>query len=224
LGAIMLALCASVRLDAQQPAAPAVPSADTAKTGMSRSGADTVSAGLAPADSAPVDSATAYRRVTLAEYVGRVVGPRALLKDVALAGIGQALKRPTGWSNTWGGYGNRLSSRLGSAAVSQAVTLGAAAALDERPAEFTLCRCAGTRGRFVHAALIPWQMDSPKGTHLSLIAPVSEIGGAILVTSMSQRGFSVGDGVRAGAAGVLVSSLFSVAREFWPWHRRPPGF
>jgi hypothetical protein len=53
---------------------------------------------------------------------------------------------------------------------------------------------------------------------------LSEIGSSILITSMNPRGFSVGDGLRAGGAGVLATSLLSVAREFWPWHRRPPGF
>jgi hypothetical protein len=66
-------------------------------------------------------------------------------------------------------------------------------------------------------------MDTPRGTHLSLLAPASEIGSAILITSMHPGGFSVRDGLGAGAVGVLVSALGSVAREFWPWHRRPFG-
>jgi hypothetical protein len=204
-GTILMALCGTSRLGAQQPALPA--NADSARI-----------------DTLAVDSATAYRRFTLEDYTWRVFGPRALLRDVAVAGIGQALKRPAEWPNTWEGYGNRMSSRLGSAAISQAVLLGVSVAFDERPARFTLCQCTGNGSRFVRAAVIPWQMDSPNGTHFSLIAPVSEIGSAILLTNINPRGFSVRDGLVSGATGVLLSSLTSVAREFWPWHRRPPGF
>jgi hypothetical protein len=225
---IVMTLCGGVRLAAQQPAVPVVP-ADTTKAAAAGLVADTVNATPVRADSARTDSAkadatTAYRHVTLAEYMSRVLGPRALLKDLALAGVDQGLKRSTDWPNTWGGYGNRVSSRLGMAAISQAVKLGAAAALDERPAQFTRCRCVGTESRVLHAALVPWTMDSPTGTHRSMIGPASEIGSAILVTSLKRGGFSARDGLLAGATGVLGSSLVSVAREFWPWHRRPPGF
>jgi len=204
-GTMLLALCGTLRLGAQQRALP-------------------VNADSAGIDSLSVDTATAYRRFTLEDYTWRVFGPRALLRDVAAAGIGQALKRPAEWPNTWEGYGNRMSSHLGSAAISQGVILGVSAAFNERPARFTLCQCTGKRSRFVHAMLIPWQMDAPNGTHLSLIAPVSEIGSAILLTNINPRGFSVRDGLVSGATGLLLSSLSSVAREFWPWHRRPPGF
>ncbi len=194
-GTMLLALCGTLRLGAQQPALP-------------------VNADSAEIDTLAVDSATAYRRFTIEDYTWRVFGPRALLRDVAAAGIGQARE----------GYGNRMSSHLGSAAISQGVILGVSAAFNERPARFTLCQCTGKRSRFVHAMLIPWQMDAPNGTHLSLIAPVSEIGSAILLTNINPRGFSVRDGLVSGATGLLLSSLSSVAREFWPWHRRPPGF
>jgi hypothetical protein len=161
--------------------------------------------------------------MSLGEYGARVLGPRALLRDIATAGFDQATGRPTQWSQDWRGYGDRVSSRLGTAAVAQAVVFGVSNALDERPAHFTLCDCAGTGARLRHALFMPLRMDTPRGPHLSLLAPASEIGSSILITGLRPGGLSVRDGLIGGSVGVLGSALGSVAREFWPWHRRPFG-
>jgi hypothetical protein len=146
-----------------------------------------------------------------------------LLRDIALAGFDQATGRPTQWATNWRGYGDRVSSRLGTAAVAQAVVFGVSTALDERPAQFTLCDCTSTGARLRHALFTPLRMDTPRGPHLSLLAPASEIGSAVLITSLRPGGFSVRDGLLGGAVGVLGSALGSAARELWPWHRRPFG-
>jgi hypothetical protein len=169
------------------------------------------------------DSVHAYRRMTIGEYGGRVAGPRALLRGIAVAGFDQATRHPREWPKTWRGYEDRVSSRLATGVIAQAVVFGVSNALDERPAHFTLCRCSGTRQRLEHALLVPLRMSTPNGPHVSLLAPMSEIGSGILVTSLHPAGFSARDGLIAGSVGVLGSALGAVAREFWPWRRRPFG-
>lgn len=195
------------------------------------SGADTVVSmrtDSATAVSVPAhdgaDTAISYRPMSFAEFTNRVVGPRALLGDFALAGLQQATHRPAEWPKNWDGYESRVSSRLGARAISNTFELGVSAAFNERPAQFSLCSCTGTSRRFLHAMLSPLRMDTPHGPHYSPIGPLSAIGGSILITSLQPRGFSAGDGVRGGAVGILGSSLVSVAREFWPWHWRPFGW
>jgi hypothetical protein len=93
----------------------------------------------------------------------------------------------------------------------------------ERPAHFTLCDCVGTSARLGHALVMPLLMQTPRGTRLSLLAPASEIVSAILVTSLRPGGLAFGSGLAGGAVGVGASALGAVAREFWPFHRRPFG-
>ncbi|HEY2064527.1 MAG TPA: hypothetical protein VGG84_01100 [Gemmatimonadaceae bacterium] len=204
--ALALVACGSVGLGAQNPPPPptAPPPADT--TSAVRR-----------------DTADVYLRMTIGEYANRVVGPRALLRDVAIAGFDQLTGHPKEWPRTWRGYGDRASSRLGTGVIAQAVVFGVSNLLDERPAHFTLCQCTGTRPRLEHALLVPLRMNTPNGPHFSLLAPMSEIGSSILITSMHPGGFSVRDGLIGGAVGVSGSALGAVAREFWPWKRRPFG-
>jgi hypothetical protein len=203
LAGVALVACGSIRIAAQgKPVPPAMDSVATP---------------------APDDSANGYRRMTLGEFAARTLGPRALFRDVATAGFDQATRRPTQWPRSWRGYGDRASSRLGTDAIAQSVVFGVSYALDERPAHFTLCGCTGTGARVAHALLMPMRMDTPRGAHLSLLAPMSQFGSAILITSLHPGGFSVRDGLVSGGVGVLASALGSVAREFWPWHRRPFG-
>ena len=203
--AMALVACGSIGLGAQNPPAPPTPPTP-----------DTIGATAR-------DTTNAYLRMTIGEYFSRVVGPRALLGDVAIGGFDQVTRHPKEWPKTWRGYGDRVSSRLGTGVIAQAVVFGVSNALDERPAHFTLCQCIGTRARLEHALLVPLRMNTPNGPHLSYLGPMSEIGSSILITSMHPGGFSVRDGLIGGAIGVGGSALGAVAREFWPWKRRPFG-
>jgi hypothetical protein len=215
--AIWIVACGSIRLAAQSPAV--LPPADTTGSARAQAAPDTSHV----TSLARGDSVNGYRRMTPGEFAYRVLGPRALLREAAAAGLDQATKRPKEWPKTWSGYGHRALSRLGTEAIAQSVVFGVSQSLDERPEHFALCKCIGAWPRLGHALLHPLRMDTPRGPHVSVLAPASEIGSAILITSLHPAGLSVRDGLVSGAVGVLVSSLGSVAREFWPWHRRPFG-
>jgi hypothetical protein len=216
LGAVTMITCGSMRLGAQNPPSP---------------GADTTALRIMPApdslaDTVAVasdDQSKGYHRMTLEEWGTRVLGPRALIRDVATAGYSQVRGRPIEWSKSWQGYGNRLSARLGTAAIAQTIVLGVSVMRDERPAHFTLCECTGTTERLGHALVTPLMMETPQGQHFSLLAPASEIVSAILITSLHPGGLSLTSGLGAGGVGIAATALGAVAREFWPFHRRPFG-
>jgi hypothetical protein len=172
----------------------------------------------------PLSSEAPYQRLSLSEYGSRVLGPGALFRDIIISSFGQTVRQPTQWARTWGGYSNRLTSRVGSEAISQTVVFGLSAALNQHPAGFAPCDCSGFGARLLHAALIPWEMSSPHGTHLSLFAPTSDIASAMLATSMQPGGFSARNGLRGGALGIGLFSASDVLREFLPWARHPFGF
>jgi hypothetical protein len=214
--AMALLVGGRARLGAQEPTSPPV-AVDTA----ARPGGHTTEVSSGP----PLDpdSARPYRRMTLSEYAGRILGPRALGSAVVSAGIQQLRQSPKEWSKDWRGYDNRLTSRLGAHAIAQTFVFGVSLARDERLAVFTRCNCTGDRPRLAHALLTPFRVDTPDGTRLSVIVPASEIVGSVLITGLRPGGFNVKDGLVGGATSLLVSSAFSTVREFWPWHRRPPG-
>lgn len=164
-----------------------------------------------------------YRRMTLGDYAGRVMGPRALARDFALSAFDQLTHRPREWGKNWDGYHDRLASRLGARAIAQTFVLGVSVFYDERRAYFTTCNCTGRGPRLRHALLTPFRVDTPDGTRLSLVVPASEIAGSLLITSLRPGGFKGGAGLVGGATGLLGSALQSTVREFWPWHWRPPG-
>ena len=182
-------------------------------------------AGNAPGDFADtlVSRDASYRAVTFPDYVTNVVGPRSLLESVGFAALAQATDRATEWPKTWRGYGDRLSTRLGEVALAQSIRLGLFAALRERSVDATRCQCIGVRARLAHAALTPVRVDTPRGARLSMLGPVSEIGGSLLITTLRPDGFSWREGLRGGVISVAMSPLLPLAREFWPWRWRPPG-
>jgi hypothetical protein len=169
------------------------------------------------------DSMVPYRPVSIREYIGQVAGPRTLGRVVLLSSFDQATGRPRERDRTWRGFEDRLATRAAQQAIAGTITLGIAAAFDERPTHFILCTCATRGDRLRHAASTPWRVDTPTGPRWSALNPISQLASALLVTTVNPRGFSVGEGLRSGGTGVLGASLFAVAREFWPWRRRPPG-
>ncbi len=165
-----------------------------------------------------------YRPETFSEYLNRSAGPRAILRSVALSGFDQAIKRPKEWDRTWHGYEDRLSSRLASNAIAQTVVFNLSRTAGERRSDFTLCHRARPWVRFRHAVLTPLRVNTPHGIELSPLTPLAEVGSALLVTFVQPRGFSAKEGLRAGLTALAASAGVSVAREFWPWRRRPPRF
>ncbi|MEP7346598.1 MAG: hypothetical protein ABI877_15105 [Gemmatimonadaceae bacterium] len=201
----LVALPAGTSLRAQSPPPPSAASETTLPVPLQR--ADTV-----------------YREQSGGAYVRRAVGPLALLRAVAFSGFDQAIDRPEEWTTDWNGYGKRLGTQVAQGVIGQTVLFGLSHAMGQQYEGFSLCDCEDTGARLRHAMLRPFRAKTPEGIRYSLLNPASAVASGLLVSTLHPRGFSVGDGLKGGATNLLTSSLFSAAREFWPWEWRPFGF
>lgn len=165
---------------------------------------------------------TTYHRVGTKDYLLGLVGPRAVLRSLALAGFDQWRGRPVAYARNWRGFEDRLGSRFGQVAISHTLRFAASRALNERTMRYQPCACGDSLSRWRYALLGPFRVTSPTGVHFSAMNPTAEIASGILVTGVRSSGLSVGEGVRAGVTGIAFESLADVVREFWPWKWRPP--
>ncbi|MDB4898219.1 MAG: hypothetical protein JWN53_27 [Gemmatimonadetes bacterium] len=186
------------------------------------------SAVVLPRDSAtalplpPASTDSIYRPETFDEYLVGMVGPRPLIRIVALSGFDQWRGRPVAFPSNGRGFGDRLGSRAGQLAISHTLRFGIARAFDERTVKYQLCACGDSLSRFRYALLSPLRVNTPTGRRLSPMYPITEIVSGILVTTVRSDGLHVRDGILNGLTGVAAESATSLVREFWPWHWRPP--
>jgi hypothetical protein len=180
-------------------------------------------AGAQSDSTARPDSVPVYRPETVRAYLLNTYGPLPLLRSAALAGYDQWRGYPKEFPRNGHGYLDRVSSRSAQIAIAHTIRFGVARALDERATRFSPCTCVGFEPRLAHALILPYRVDSPGGTHLSVLTPLSDLTSGVLVTSVHPGGFSLIDGLRGGLTDLLASSLIAAGREFWPFHWRPPG-
>ena len=169
------------------------------------------------------DSGARYRPESFTHFAMRTFGPLPLLRSTAMAGLDQWRRAPVGWSQTGRGFRDRLDSHLSAEVLSHTIRFGVASAAREEIGKYQRCECVGFGARLEHALVTPLRVETPRGEHLSAVTPFGEIASALVVTSVQPGGFSIGRGLHAGASGLASASLTAVAREFWPWHWRPPG-
>ena len=169
------------------------------------------------------DSSVRYVPESFAHFAMRTFGPVPLLRSTAMAGFDQWRRQPDGWFQNRRGLRDRLDSRLGAEMLAHTIRFGFARAAREEQGKFRRCDCADFGARLEYALLTPFRVETPRGEHFSAITPFGDITSALVVTSVHPGGFSVRRGLLAGASGIASASLTSVAREFWPWHWRPPG-
>jgi hypothetical protein len=182
---------------------------------------------IAPQDStvvAPTRSDTVYVPITFGEYARGMVGPRAVVRAVGLAGFDQWRRMPRAFPSTWHGFEERLGVRYGQVAISHTLRFVASRKFDERPLRYRPCACGDSASRLWHALTGPYRVISPTGIHYSALNPVTELVSGALATSVRSSGLHVGEGLRNGATGLIGESLVDVVREFWPWRWRPPYF
>jgi hypothetical protein len=172
---------------------------------------------------AKADTLAAYRPEPVRAYVLNTFGPLPVLRSAALAGFDQWRGAPVEFPRNGRGYLDRFSSRAAQIAIAHTIRFGASRALDERESRFSRCRCEGFEARLTHALALPYRVDSPTGTHLSMLTPLSDLASGVLVTSVHPGGFSLSEGLVSGVTDLFASSLIAAGREFWPFHWRPPG-
>ena len=169
------------------------------------------------------DSSVRYQPESFAHFAMHTFGPVPILRSTAMAGFDQWRRQPDGWFENRRGLRDRLDSRLGAEVLAHTIRFGFARAAREERGKFRRCDCADFGARLEYALVTPFRVETPTGERLSAIAPFGDITSALVVTSVHPGGFSVSRGLLSGASGLASASLTSVAREFWPWHWRPPG-
>lgn len=165
-----------------------------------------------------------YVPLTTRDFVYGFVAPRAVLRSVALAGYDQWRGKPEAYRQDWRGFEERFGARYGQIAIGHVLRYSGSRIFGERTYRYRLCTCGDSASRFVFAFLGPYRVISPTGVHYSALNPTTEMLSGILSTSLRSSGFSLKDGVRAGATGLAIESLTDLAREFWPLKWRPPFF
>lgn len=176
--------------------------------------ADTVTMPSLPRTS---DSLPRFEDESLRGYLWQTLGPVTLLRAAALGGIDQARDRPPEWARDAHGYAQRAGSHLAAAAISTSVRFGLDALLQQRSGLFVACTCTNWLLRLRHAAATPIRAYGRGGWTTSALTPLTELGSALLVTTVRPGGFNARDGLRNGAMGVASLVAVSVVHEFWPW-------
>jgi hypothetical protein len=169
------------------------------------------------------DSSVRYQPESFAHFAMHTFGPVPLLRSTAMAGFDQWRRQPDGWFENKRGLRDRLDNRLGAEMLAHTIRFGFGRMAGEQSGKYRRCVCADFGARLEYALVTPFRVETPSGERLSAITPFGDITSALVVTSVHPGGFSVSRGLLSGASGLASASLTSVAREFWPWHWRPPG-
>jgi hypothetical protein len=170
------------------------------------------------------DSGSRYRAESFSAFALRTIGPIPLVRSAALAGFDQWRRRPVHWLQTSRGYRDRLDARVGGEILGHAIRFGFARAAQEQAGPYENCHCDGFEPRFVHALLTPFRVQTPQGVRYSALTPSGVVVSALVVTSVHPGGFSPSRGLGSGVGNITGAALSALAREFWPFRWRPPGF
>jgi hypothetical protein len=153
----------------------------------------------------------------------RTIGPLPVLRAAAVAGFDQWRRQPVHWSQTSQGFRDRLDSHLGGEVIGHTIRYAFARAAQAEPDKYRPCDCLGFGSRLTHALVSPFRVETPRGERYTGVGVVGEFVSSLAVTSVRPGGFSFSRGVEGAASGIASTAATAIAREFWPWHWRPPG-
>ena len=148
-------------------------------------------------------------------YVKSSVGPFAVLRIAASAGLQQANDSPEEWEQGMKGYGKRFASGLGRNAIQQTVTYGLDEALD-LDTGFEKSKRSGFFPRLKDALLSNITSRTKSGNRV-LSAPrfVGVYTGAVVATeTWYPERYSYKDGLRQGTGTLLTGFGINLIREF----------
>jgi hypothetical protein len=148
-------------------------------------------------------------------YVKSTVGPFALARTAASAGIQQANDSPEEWEQGMKGYGKRFASGFGRNAIRQTITYGLDEALD-LDTGFQKSTRSGFGPRLKDALLQNITSRTRSGKRV-LSAPRFigvYSGGVIAAEAWYPERYSYKDGLRSGTTTILTGFGINVIREF----------
>lgn len=156
------------------------------------------------------DNAERFRR-----YVKSTVGPIALLRSAASAGIAQANDSPEEWEQGMKGYGKRFASSLGRRAIQQTVTYGLDEALD-LDTGFKKSTRSGFFPRLKDALLENVTSRTRSGKRVFSAPRIVGVytGSVIAAETWYPERYSYKDGLRSGTRTLLTGFGINLIREF----------
>ena len=156
------------------------------------------------------DNAERFRR-----YVKSTVGPFALARTAASAGIQQAGDSPEEWEQGMKGYGKRFASSFGRNAIQQTIIYGLDEALD-LDTGFQRSKRSGFFPRLKDALLENITSRTRSGNRVLSAPRLIGVytGGVISREAWYPERYGYKDGLRAGTRTLLVGFGINVVREF----------
>jgi hypothetical protein len=148
-------------------------------------------------------------------YVNGVVGPLALARSVATAGISTARNSPEEWGKKWEGFGRRFASNLGRSAIRGTTVY----ALDEAlqlDSAFYRSNKKDFGSRFSNALLSTVTARRPSGKRALGVPRLVGTYGASIVAyeTWYPKRYDYKDGLRSGTISLGFNAAFNLIREF----------
>lgn len=207
--AFLLIIAASVSVYSQEPPPQDTSQQTTTSASASQDQGPSAQPSPTPAYVFP-DNAERFRR-----YVKSTVGPFALLRSAASAGIAQANDSPEEWEQGMKGYGKRFASSLGRRAIQQTVTYGMDEALD-LDTGFRKSTRSGFFPRFKDALLENVTSRTRSGKRVLSAPRIVGVytGSVIAAETWYPERYSYKDGLRSGTRTLLTGFGINLIREF----------
>ena len=154
-------------------------------------------------------------------FAKQLVGPEALGRSAAGAGIGTLRNSPHEWGQGPAGFGKRVASGLGRHLAKTAIQAGVGA-LHHEDLHYHRSNLQGTGPRLKYAVKSTfWVPRTNRSGHTVALGRISGNMGAGLVSRLWQPASTagIGAGLASGGIGLGADVGFHVAREFWPQHK-----
>jgi hypothetical protein len=207
----LLILAASISVYSQEPQPQDTSQQTTTSASASQDQSPTAQPSPSPTPAYVFpDNGERFRR-----YVKSTVGPLALLRTAASAGIAQANDSPEEWEQGMKGYGKRFASSFGRRAIQQTVTYGLDEALD-LDTGFKKSTRTGFFPRFKDALLENVTSRTPSGKRVFSAPRIVGVytGSVIAAEAWYPERYSYKDGLRSGTRTLLTGFGFNLIREF----------
>ena len=211
--AFLLIVATAISVYSQEPAQNITP--DATRTAQSTSPDPQQQTTPSPQASPTPDYVFPDNKERFRRYVKSTVGPFAVLRIAASAGLQQANDSPEEWEQGMKGYGKRFASGIGRNAIQQTVTYGLDEALD-LDTGFQRSTRTGFFPRLKDALVQNVTSRTRSGKRV-LSAPrfIGVYSGSVIATeAWYPERYSYKDGLRTGTATLLTGFGINLIREF----------
>ncbi len=148
-------------------------------------------------------------------YVNSVVGPVALARYTAVAGILTARNAPSEWGGKWKGFAGRFGSNMAESAINNSVKYGLDEAL-KVDSRFYLSRDRSVSARMRNAVFSTVMARNVKGERVFGLPKIAGqlAGNVISASTWYPERYGISHGLKGAAIGFAVDAGVSLFREF----------